>query len=149
MVRSRFLLSGCVAASLALAAPTTAQTAARARPTVAHLIVVKLVEHTGSQMPFAFEPATFTAERGDTLQFVQFGNAMHNVRFKTQPTSAKLGRAAVSRYLSTKGQAYTIVVDSRFTDGKYEIVCDPHEMMGMHAFLTVQGATSAVTSTQK
>ena len=134
MFLTRFLLSSCVATSFALAVPATAQTAA---PVASHLIVVKLVERPGDKVRFAFEPATFTAERGDTLQFVQFANAMHNVRFKTQPNGAKLGRAAVSRYLSTRGQTYNIVVDSRFADGTYEIVCDPHGMMGMHAFLTV------------
>jgi plastocyanin len=149
MFLTRFLFSSCVATSLVLAVPATAQTAARVTFMASHLIVVKLVERPGDKVRFAFEPATFTAKRGDTLQFVQFANAMHNVRFKTQPSGAKLGRAVVSRYLSTMGQTYNIVVDSRFADGTYEIVCDPHGMMGMHAFLTVQGATNAITSTQK
>ena len=149
MFLTRFVLSSCVATSLVLAVPATAQTAAPMKAVASHLIVVKLVERPGDKVRFAFEPATFTAERGDTLQFVQFANTMHNVRFKTQPSGAKLGRATVSRYLTTIGQTYNIVVDSRFTDGTYEIVCDPHGMMGMHAFLTVQGATNAITRTQK
>jgi plastocyanin len=149
MFLTRFLLSSCVATSFALSVPATAQTAAPMKAVASHLIVVKLVERPGDKVRFAFEPATFTAERGDTLQFVQFANVMHNVRFKTQPNGAKLGRAVVSRYLSTIGQTYNIVVDSRFADGTYEIVCDPHGMMGMHAVLTVQGATNAIMSTQK
>jgi plastocyanin len=149
MFLTRFLLSSCVATSFALAVPATAQTAAPMKAVASHLIVVKLVEHPGDKVRFAFEPATFTAERGDTLQFVQLANTMHNVRFKTQPSGAKLGRAVVSRYLSTIGQTYDIVVDSRFADGTYEIVCDPHGMMGMHAFLTVQGTANAITSTRK
>ena len=114
-----------------------------------HLIVIKLIEVPGTAMPFAFEPAKFTAVRGDTLQFVQFANTMHDVHFKTEPKGAKLGGAAVSPYLTTKGEKYSIVVDSRFVDGTYEIVCDPHEMIGMHAFLTVQGSTSAVAAKAK
>ena len=149
MFLTRFVLSSCVATSLVLAVPATAQTAAPMKAVASHLIVVKLVERPGDKVRFAFEPATFTAERGDTLQFVQFANAMHNVRFKTQPSGAKLGRAVVSRYLSTIGQTYNIVVDSRFVDGAYEIVCDPHGMMGMHAVLTVQGTTNTITSTRK
>jgi plastocyanin len=149
MLLTRFLLSGCAATSLALAVSATAQTATPLTPSAPHLIVVKLVERPGDKVRFAFDPATFTAERGDTLQFVQLANTMHNVRFKTSPNGANLGRAAVSRYLSSPGQTYSIVVDSRFADGTYEIVCDPHGMMGMHAFLTVQGATNAVTRTQK
>lgn len=69
---------------------------------------------------------------------------MHNVHFKTAPKGAKLGSAAMSQYLTTKGQSYSLVVDSRFVDGTYEIVCDPHEMIGMHAFLSVVGAPSVV-----
>ncbi len=45
--------------------------------------VISLVERPGT-MPFAFEPANFTAQRGDTLRFVQASATMHNVRFKTQ-----------------------------------------------------------------
>ena len=139
---ARSLSIGCFAAGLALAVPATAQRPAPLTPVSRHLIVVKLVERPGEKVRFAFEPAAFTAAHGDTLEFVQFANAMHNVRFKTQPAGAKLGRAAVSRYLSNKGQTYDVVVDSRFADGTYEIVCDPHGMMGMHAFLTVQEAPS-------
>ncbi|MGZ3373974.1 MAG: plastocyanin/azurin family copper-binding protein [Gemmatimonadaceae bacterium] len=103
---------------------------------------MKLVERPGEKVRFAFEPATFTAAHGDTLEFVQAANTMHNVHFQTHPAGANLGRAAVSRYLSNKGQTYDVVVDSRFADGAYEIVCDPHGMMGMHAFLTVQEAST-------
>jgi plastocyanin len=140
MFIARSLLIGCIAAGLALAVPAAAQRPAPLTQVARHLIVVKLVERPGEKVRFAFDPATFTAEHGDTLEFVQWANTMHNVRFKTQPTGAKLGRAAVSRYLSSKGQTYDVVVDSRFADGTYEIVCDPHGMMGMHAFLTVHEA---------
>ncbi len=139
MMYTRFLIGGFVAGVLAMAGPGLAQTGTRAAP---HLIVVTLVERPGS-MPFAFEPATFTAERGDTLRFVQAAATMHNVHFKTQAKGAKLGGAAISPYLVAKGQSYTLVVDSRFTDGTYELVCDPHETIGMHAFLTVHGTAVA------
>ena len=111
---------------------------AAAQATAPHTIVVKLVEQAGP-MPYGFEPANFTAEPGDTIKFVQAASVMHNVHFKTTPKGAKLGSAAVSQYLTTKGQSTSLVIDSRFVDGKYEIVCDPHETIGMHAFLTVQG----------
>ena len=80
---------------------------------------------------------------------MQLANTIHNVHFKTQPKGARLGAAAISPYLTTKGQTYNIVVDSRFAEGTYEIVCDPHETIGMHAFLIVQGATGAVASMEK
>lgn len=136
MTRTGLLVGLCFAA-LAMPRPAPAQHAG-AVVGVPRLIVVRLVQRSETPM-FAFEPATFTAERGDTLEFVQFAETMHNVHFTTVPKGASLGRAAISRYLTTKGQTYAIVVDGRFVEGKYEIVCDPHSMMGMHAFLTVAG----------
>jgi plastocyanin len=142
MFRTRFLLIGLVAIAFASAAPAKAQTAAQLARTTPHLIVVKLVDNPGSKLPFAFDPATITAERGDTLEFVQWASTMHNVHFKSEPKGAKLGAAAMSPYLTTKGEKFNLVLDSRFTDGKYEIVCDPHEMIGMHAVLTVEGTAT-------
>ena len=124
----------------AIALPVGAQIVAPGVP-VPHVIVVSIVDRLGT-IPFAFEPANFTAQRGDTLRFVQASATMHNVRFKTQPKGAKLGAAAISPYLTNKGQTYTIVVDSRFVEGKYELVCDPHVATGTHGFLTVRGVST-------
>ena len=113
-------------------------------PTVAgHLVVVRLVMQAGN-IPFAFEPASVTAQQGDTLRFVEDAAAMHNVRFKSHPAGARLGAATAGPYLTAKGQQYDLVVDARFTDGRYEFVCDPHEMIGMRGVLTV-GQRSEVT----
>ena len=142
MFRTHLLHSACAVALCALAAPAAAQTVA-----APHLITIKLVERPGDKLPFAFEPATFTAQRGDTLKFVQYANTIHNVHFKKVPAGAKLGSATSSAYLATKGQAITLVVDARFAPGTYEIVCDPHETIGMHAFLTVENS-SAVAAKQ-
>jgi plastocyanin len=137
MYRIRLVISACLASGLAIALPAGAQKVAHGTP-VPHVIVVRLVDRPGT-MPFAFKPASFTARRGDTLRFIQASATTHNVHFKTQPKGAKLGGAAISPNLTTKGQTYTIVVDSRFAEGKYEFVCDPHEAIGMHGFLTVRG----------
>jgi len=107
-----------------------------------HTIIVKLVEQAGP-MPYGFEPSAFTAEPGDTIKFVQAASVLHNVHFKAMPKGAKLGSAAVSQYLTAKGQSTSFIIDSRFVDGKYEIVCDPHETIGMHAFLTVEGRSAS------
>lgn len=107
-----------------------------------HMIVVRLIDQPGSK-PFAFEPANFTAQRGDTLRFVQASATLHDVHFKTKAKGAKLGGAETSPYLTAKGQIYTLVIDARFTDGTYEIVCEPHETIGMHGFLTVAGTHAA------
>ena len=151
MFRTRLAVLGSLACTLAIAMSATAQSPAASHGVPAftpHTIVIKLVERAGA-VPFAFEPATFLAQRGDTLRFVQFAATMHNVHFKTEPKGARLGSAAMSPYLTTKGEAYTLVVDSRFVDGKYEIVCDPHEMIGMRALLTVTGSTSDVATSPR
>ena len=147
MSRMHFVLSVCLASGLAIAVPAGAQNVTPGVP-VPHVIVVSLVERPGT-MPFAFEPANFTAQRGDTLRFVQASATMHNVHFTRQPKGAKLGGAAISPYLTTKGQTYTLVVDSRFSEGKYELVCDPHEAIGMHGFLTVRGGTAGAGATSQ
>ena len=121
-------------------APAAAQEhGSSATPAARHTIEIKLVEQPGPK-PYGFEPATIVAHRGDTLRFVQAASALHDVHFKVQPKGARLGAAATSQYLTAKGQTYVLVVDSRFADGTYEIVCDPHESIGMHAFLTVTTA---------
>ena len=146
MCTIRLTVLGSLACIVALVTPVIAQDGVHADATngstsAPHTIVINLVERPGA-MPFAFEPANVVAHRGDTLRFVQLAATMHNVHFKTEPKGAKLGSAAMSQYLTTKGQAYTLVVDSRFVDGRYEVVCDPHEMLGMHAFIAVNGNMS-------
>jgi plastocyanin len=137
MPHTRFALLGSLACTLAFATPSTAQGVSVPAP--GHTIVVNLIEQPGPK-PFAFQPAQFSAHTGDTLRFVQASATMHNVHFKSLPKGAKLGSAATSQYLTAKGQSYTVVIDSRFVDGTYEIVCDPHELIGMHGFLTVSSA---------
>lgn len=111
----------------------------RAAAAAPRTIEIKLVEQAGPK-PYGFDPATIVAHRGDTLRFVQAASALHDVHFKVQPKGSRLGAAATSQYLTAKGQTYVLVVDARFADGTYEIVCDPHESIGMHAFLTVTTA---------
>lgn len=138
MFRSASLLCVSLASTLTFAAPASGQGAA-APP---HLVVVKLVQRPGA-MPYAFDPLTITVQRGDTVRFINDVAVMHNVHFKGHPSGAKLGSVAVGPYLTTKGQTYDVIIDDRFPDGKYEFVCDPHEMIGMHGTLTVRGSALA------
>ena len=143
MSHIRFSALVALVALVAVAPSGHAQsTLAAAAASGPHTIVVQLVDRPGS-IPYGFEPSTFSAQHGDTIRFVQAASAMHNVHFKSAPKGARLGSAAVSNYLTTKGQSTSIVIDGRFSPGKYEIVCDPHEMIGMHAFLTVQDRSAA------
>lgn len=134
LLRTLYSVTGLGAIVCLMSSPLPAQTVAAAP---SHVIVVKLVMRSGS-VPFAFEPANATVQRGDTLRFVEDAGVMHNVHFKSHPDGARLGSAASGPYLTNKGQTYSLVIDARFTDGKYEFVCDPHEMLGMHGVLIVE-----------
>lgn len=134
MLRTRYYVIGLGAIVCLMLPPLSAQTASTVQ---GHLVVVKLVMRSGS-VPFAFEPAYATVQRGDTLRFVEEAGVMHNVHFKSHPDGARLGSAATGPYLTNKGQTYSLVIDARFTDGKYEFVCDPHEMLGMRGVLMVE-----------
>ena len=138
---NRIIAGTLVTAALTFAMPAGAQVAVpTTAPAGPHTILVKLVALPGSK-PFGFEPGTLTAQRGDTIRFEEAAAALHNVHFKAWPKGAKLGGAATSPYLTALGQSYTVVIDSRFPNGQYEVVCDPHELIGMHLMLTVTGAT--------
>lgn len=136
MLITRLALFGAVALALTV---TVSPAASAQEATSPHTIVIKLADEGGPQ-PYGFEPGVISARRGDTLRFVQSGATMHNVHFISVPKGAKLGSAATSDYLTAKGQAFTVVLDSRFVDGRYEIVCDPHQAVGMHAILNVGGS---------
>ena len=134
MTRTLYLIAASLASLCLLSAPVSGQSAS---PDAGHLVLVKLVVRGGS-IPYAFEPANVTAQRGDTLRFVEDAGVLHNVHFKTHPSGARLGAAADGPYLMTKGQTYDLVIDARFTEGKYEFVCDPHDLLGMRGVLTVE-----------
>ena len=124
-----------VVATLSLLVPV-ARARAQAGP---HLVLVKLVDKPNAQ--FAFEPAAIVAQRGDTVRFVQASTAPHNVHFLKTPKGAKLGDATTGPYIIGAGKTYDVAIDSRFVDGKYEFICDPHETVGMLGTLTIGPST--------
>jgi plastocyanin len=128
------LMAVSLAALLVFSARANGQTASSSGP---RMIVVKLVE-TGKAVPYAFEPAMVVAQRGDTLRFIEAAGVMHNVHFTKEAPGSKLGRAETGPYLMAKGQTYDLVIDGRFTEGTYEYVCQPHEMIGMKGTLVVK-----------
>lgn len=144
MFRTPFVIAASIATLFASSATVFGQSAASGGPRV---IVVKLVVKGGS-VPYAFEPANITAERGDTIRFVNEEAVPHDVHFKTHPGGSKLGAASLGPYLTAKGQTYDVVIDARFTDGKYDFVCDPHETIGMHGILTINGRVVAASGTK-
>jgi plastocyanin len=130
-VHERAKRLGIVAVALLLLMP-----AARSRAqSVPHLVLVTMVDKPNGQ--FAFEPAAISAQHGDTVRFLQSSTAPHNVHFEKMPKGARLGAAASGPYLIGRGKAYDLVIDTRFVDGAYEFVCDPHEGVGMRGTLSV------------
>lgn len=104
-----------------------------------HVILVTMVAKPNGQ--FAFEPAAITAQRGDTLRFVEGSTVPHNVHFEKIPKGAALGAAVHGPYLIGAGKKYDLVIDARFVVGEYAFVCDPHAGVGMHGTLTVGPST--------
>ena len=139
MFRLNFVTTAALAALLAFSASASGQNTA---PTGPRMIVVKLIERGGA-LPYAFEPASVVAQRGDTVRFIEAAAVMHNVRFTKHARGAKLGAAESGPYLTTKGQTYDLVIDQRFTDGAYEYVCDPHAAIGMKGTLVVGSGVAA------
>jgi plastocyanin len=123
-----------IASVIGLAAPVAAQTTVAP---AAHVVIVQLVLRNNPSVPFAFEPSSVQVQQGDTIRFTEAADAVHNVRFIKQAPGAKLGAAAVGPFLSKVGETYSLVIDSRFAVGKYEYVCDPHQMLGMKGTMIV------------
>jgi len=99
------------------------------------VVEVRMVDKSPTE--FSFEPSTLTVSRGTTVRFVMTGNIPHNIQFKDPPEGAKLGDLMMGPFLVQQGQTYDVVVDDRFVDGPYPVVCTPHELMGMKGTLTV------------
>jgi plastocyanin len=126
------------AALLTAASAALAQAPAASDVADGRVIFVKLIEKAPSV--YAFEPANYTARPGDVIEFVQAAKAPHNVAFKTVPAGVDLAKLPPSEPLVTEGSTFILRIDSRFKNGKYEVVCQPHEAMQMKSTLTVRGA---------
>jgi plastocyanin len=96
-------------------------------PGRARRVIVQLVAKAGS-IPYAFEPASITAQYGGTLRFIEDAAMIHNVRFTSHPSGSKLGAATTGPYLTTKRQRYDLLIECRFTEGHHDFVCDPHAL---------------------
>lgn len=113
------------------------------------LVVVKMVD-------FAFEPARIEVRHGDVLRFVQATASPHNVEFRETPGGTQLDPSSVPSvsatgataidippprmgpFLVQKGQTYEFVIGEFFAPGEHEIVCTPHEAMGMKGVIVVE-----------
>ena len=101
-------------------------------------IVVKMVDVSPTE--YKFEPANITVNPGDTVRFEQTGVMPHNVEFRDMPAGSNLGAAKMGPFLSATGETYDVIIDGRFTAGKHNYVCTPHEALGMTGSITVSGS---------
>jgi plastocyanin len=101
-------------------------------------VEVKMVEQSPTAM--RFEPAEVTIHRGDVVRFVDTGVQPHNVAFVQGevPAGANLGTAMTGPYVTQKGQTYEVRIDERFTPGRYEYICQPHQQFGMKGTIVVE-----------
>jgi plastocyanin len=130
-------VSAAAALLMAIAAPLAAQTGPR---------TITVTMATISPTQFAFQPAQIAANAGDTIKFVQAGTMPHNVQFLRVPAGASLGAAMMGPFLTTNGATYSLVVDSRFVAGAYDITCTPHQTMGMTGTITVTARTTTAAA---
>jgi plastocyanin len=81
-----------------------------------------------------FEPADFTARRGDVIQF-KLVSGVHNASWPADRNPAGVRLPDATPYLQAPGQTHEVVVD--LPPGEYEYVCDPHIALGMVGTMTV------------
>jgi plastocyanin len=82
-----------------------------------------------------FEPAQFTAKRGDVIRFTLI-SGVHNVHFLADSNPGKSGLPAASDLLQLPNQTYDTKVT--WEPGSYYFQCDPHALLGMKGRVTVE-----------
>lgn len=150
----KIVLGSVLGAGLLLLAPATPGEA-QATSEGPRTVVVEMVD-------FAFEPSEVVVRPGDLVRFVQESDSPHNVEFRETPDGTRLDDAAVPTtsatgatfadvppprmgpFITARGAAYEFVVGDYFAPGEHEIVCTPHEAMGMKGTLIVEPEAAPV-----
>jgi plastocyanin len=107
-------LAAATAGALAMAAATVV--AGQARGATAHAVRTRTVLLTG----FVFKPSTLTAKAGDRVRFV-WKDGVHNIVTVTGPT----------RITAKKPTDHRPPLVATLKRGKYRLICEPHELVGM------------------
>ena len=82
-----------------------------------------------------FEPATFTAKRGDVIRFTLI-SGVHNVNFLADSNAGKAGLPPAGPMLQLPMQTHDVKVT--WEPGSYYYQCDPHALLGMVGRVTVE-----------
>jgi plastocyanin len=98
------------------------------------IITVEML--TDDQGNNVFRPAEVVAKKGDVVRYTLV-SGVHNVNFPADSNANAQGLpAAPSAMLQLPGQTYDVKVATG--PGKYFFQCDPHALLGMVGYLTVQ-----------
>lgn len=117
-----------------LPAPLASAGAARPGYRVGRTHEVRMVgTHGGASGAFA--PAQVYVQRGDTVRFVSDGAAAYNISFPEAYNAPGARLPRPGPYLTGKGQSWTLVVDLR--PGQYRFQSDPQAATGMRGELFV------------
>ncbi len=125
---------------------TTSSGAVAAAPITGKTIEVKMI---GDATGYRFEPANFTAKRGDGVKFVVVSGPPHNVAFdpatippdvRTQ-LDANMGTDKMGELSSglkmNPGESITVSFGN-IKPGQYPYHCTPHLALNMKGVITVQ-----------
>lgn len=82
-----------------------------------------------------FKPAEVVAKKGDIVRFT-LKMGVHNVDFLPDSNSGKAGLPKASDMLQLPGQTFDVLVS--WDAGKYYFQCDPHALLGMRGYVTVE-----------
>lgn len=138
----RSSLAALMLAGMAMAAAPELQAQERMAMSSAdepRVFAVGMVDKSPTQ--FVFEPSVITVEPGSIVRFVQQGMQPHNVEFKDGPQGGSMpGTPTVGPFLITKGATYDIVIPEGVALGEYDIVCTPHQALGMKGKIIVTAA---------
>lgn len=107
-----------------------------ASPAFAKEYTIKEVSDPAGKKPYYFEPSELTIQPGDTVNFVNAQEDMHDVMFVDVPKG--VDEMIMSPMHEKEGDkfSYTFTVP-----GTYQFHCHPHEQLGMKGTLIV-GAPS-------
>jgi plastocyanin len=98
--------------------------------------VVEVEMLTDEQGNNVFRPAEVTAKQGDVVRFTLV-SGVHNVHFVADSNPSMQGLPATpSDMLQLPGQTFDVKVGAN--PGKYYYQCDPHALLGMKGYLTVE-----------
>lgn len=127
------LLVACGGAKDAPVTTDEAPTTAAAPAATGKVITIEMhTDETGNY----FKPADVEAHPGDVLRFTLV-SGVHNVHFLADSNKAVSNLPPMSDMLQLPGQTVDVVVTMP-AGGRYFFQCDPHALLGMVGYVTVE-----------